>query len=220
MEGFIYVHRLQFSQVMSSISHQSQRRFRLEGRFAGFVPLKKKHPFKYLRLMTATGEYCIKLPKHLQIEIVSRFTPGNWIQVSGECKEKSGGDLRFKADSLIQANPSSSTLGCTAQSPVEQPENSEVLPPCAQAAQTKQSKVKVLVCGKSKCMKQGGRAVCQKLENLVDNQGLTDQVTIKKTGCMDRCKAGPNMVVMPDKTRYSKVKPDSVPDLLERHLKA
>ncbi|OBQ32475.1 MAG: (Fe-S)-binding protein, partial [Anabaena sp. CRKS33] len=42
-------------------------------------------------------------------------------------------------------------------------------------------------------------------------------VAIKGTGCMKNCKAGPNLV-MPDKTRYSKVKAEQVPALINKHF--
>ena len=61
-----------------------------------------------------------------------------------------------------------------------------------------------MVCQKSDCMKRGGKAVCQALEAALSDRGLEDQVTIKGTGCMKNCKAGPNLV-MPDKTRYSRI---------------
>lgn len=205
---------------MKCKSHKFQHRFSLEGRFAGFAPHKKK-PFKYLRLTTSDGEYCIKLPKYLQIDIVSRFTPGNWIRVAGAWKERLDGTIQFKADFLVHATPTSQTpmaLNGDLQSGSPQSEVSDVKPSCSEESPAQKSKVKILVCSKSGCMKRGGRAVCQQLEALLDAQGLANQVVIKPTGCMDRCKAGPNLVVMPDKTRYSKVKPEAIPDLLHRHL--
>ena len=205
---------------MKCKSHKFQHRFSLEGRFAGFAPHKKK-PFKYLRLTTSDGEYCIKLPKYLQIDIVARFTPGNWIRVAGAWKEKSDGSIRFKADFLAPATPASSALYVlddNHQSDSPQPEIPTLDTSSPEKSPAQKSKVKILVCGKSGCMKRGGRAVCQQLESLLDAQDLADQVVIKQTGCMDRCKAGPNLVIMPDKARYSKVKPEAIPDLLHRHL--
>jgi (2Fe-2S) ferredoxin len=45
------------------------------------------------------------------------------------------------------------------------------------------------------------------------------QVTIKGTGCMKQCKAGPN-IVMPDKTRYSRIRPQDIPNLVDKHFAA
>ncbi|MGA7936768.1 MAG: (2Fe-2S) ferredoxin domain-containing protein, partial [Kovacikia sp.] len=45
-----------------------------------------------------------------------------------------------------------------------------------------------------------------------------EQVTIRGTGCMKDCKAGPNLVVMPGKCRYSRVTPQEIPELLAKHF--
>jgi len=85
-------------------------------------------------------------------------------------------------------------------------------------AKTKPAKTQtILVCQKSDCMKRGGKALCQALESELINNGLENSVTIKGTGCMKNCKAGPNLV-MPDKTRYSKIKPAQVPVLIDKHF--
>lgn len=55
------------------------------------------------------------------------------------------------------------------------------------------------------------------LKTEIGDRGLTDEVAIKPTGCMKRCKAGPNLV-MPDKTRYSQIHAQAVPDLLDKHF--
>ncbi|HEY9642868.1 MAG TPA: (2Fe-2S) ferredoxin domain-containing protein, partial [Coleofasciculaceae cyanobacterium] len=44
-----------------------------------------------------------------------------------------------------------------------------------------------------------------------------DHVTVKATGCMKRCKEGANLV-MPDKSRHSRVRPREVAALVERHF--
>ncbi|XZO01932.1 MAG: (2Fe-2S) ferredoxin domain-containing protein [Microcoleus sp.] len=60
-----------------------------------------------------------------------------------------------------------------------------------------------LVCQKSDCQKRGSGAVCKALENALNCSGLAGEVIVQKTGCLKQCKAGPNIVVMPDKTRYT-----------------
>ncbi|NJR37861.1 MAG: (2Fe-2S) ferredoxin domain-containing protein [Leptolyngbyaceae cyanobacterium CSU_1_4] len=55
------------------------------------------------------------------------------------------------------------------------------------------------------------------LQAAIQEQGLTHQVIVKGTGCMKRCKAGPNLV-MPDKTRYTKISPKAIPALIEQHF--
>ena len=66
-------------------------------------------------------------------------------------------------------------------------------------------------------MNRGGKAVCRALEAALSHRGLQDQVMIKGTGCMKKCKAGPN-IVMPDKTRYSRIPSTQVPAIMDKHF--
>jgi (2Fe-2S) ferredoxin len=66
-------------------------------------------------------------------------------------------------------------------------------------------------------MKRGGKAICQALETVLSDRGLTDQVTIKGTGCMKNCGKGPNLV-MPGAVRYCKIDATEIPDLVDRHF--
>lgn len=192
-------------------------RFFLEGRFAGFSPQKKKNPFKYLRLVTAEGEYCIKLPKYLQIEVVAHFTPGHWVQISGTRKEKSDGTLQLKADAIIHANPSSQTVPhSTCEASAAESAQAESALPSVAPCPAKTSKI--LICRNSGCTQRGGQAVYEQIIALLHDLGLTDQVTLKPTQCMGCCKAGPNLIFMPDQARYSRVRPDAVSDLVRYHL--
>lgn len=80
------------------------------------------------------------------------------------------------------------------------------------------SKAKVLVCQKSNCWKKGGKKVCQELESILSDRGLTKEIPIQKTGCLKQCKKAPALVMMPDKARYNQVKPQQVEKMVEKHL--
>ena len=201
---------------MTKLNAKLTEPFGLEGRFVGFAP-GKKSPFKYLQLAAAGGEYEINLPKHLRIDAIRHFTPGDWIYISGMQKVKlKTGEICLKADNLLRVSPG---------------QCQEILPTIAHvetaqfqkksfegAGDSKRSKSKVLVCNKSSCMKRGGKAICKLLESELREQGLTDQITIKLTGCMGHCKSGPNLVFMPDKARYRRVSPKMIPDLINQHF--
>jgi len=174
--------------------------FTLEGRFLTFL-VKDGYKIKALQLATAEGEYLIKLTKEARASIGRVLVPGDWIQVSGQTKvEVETGEAQFKAFSIQPKAPN----------------RAAALP----LPDTKPTRAKILVCQKSPCRKRGADGVCQALQSALDDRGLGEQVTIKQTGCMDRCKAGPNVVVMPDKTRYSRVLPEEIPDLIEQHFGA
>ena len=190
--------------------------FRLEGRFIGFAP-GKKSPFKYLQLAAAHGDYQIKLPKYLRIDVIRCFTPGDWIFVSGIQKVNvKTGEIRLKADNVIQASPGQFQEIAPAIAIAEIAQAKAIS--LAGSKPSKANKGKVLVCNKSSCIKRGGKAVCQLLESELQAQGLADQITIKLTGCMGHCKAGPNLVFMPDKARYRRVRPKMIPALINKHL--
>jgi (2Fe-2S) ferredoxin len=178
--------------------------FYLEGRFLGFL-LEDGYKIKYLRLATADGEQCIKLSKEARASVGGVLTPGDWVQVWGEKTAKRDWDeVKLKARKISVASPG--------QHPGKAAEKT------APKAKVTPAKATILVCQKSDCMKRGGKAVCKALEAELDDRDLSAQVTIRGTGCMKDCKAGPNLVVMPDKCRYSRIAPREIPALIAKHF--
>lgn len=198
---------------MGKSKYSQLAEFSLEGRFLGFE-MEDGYKFKRIQVATPDGEVCIKLSKESRASVVSSFiaegkvlNPGDWIRITGEQKLDSKTGLpKLKAYAIYPAVPGETAPVASHQAP-------------AKAAPTA-GKATILVCQKSDCMKRGARALCQALESELSDRGLTDQVTIKGTGCMKHCKAGPNMVIMPDKTRYSRIHPETVPTILEQHFPA
>jgi NADH:ubiquinone oxidoreductase subunit E len=79
-------------------------------------------------------------------------------------------------------------------------------------------KAKVLVCQKSNCWQRGGKEVCQQLNKICSAYNFDGSIDIKTTGCLGKCGQAPNIVMLPDKTRHSKIKPKQIPALIEKHL--
>jgi (2Fe-2S) ferredoxin len=185
---------------MSISTNAAVTEFCFEGRFLDFV-IKDGYKLKGLLLGTSEGECYIKLAKHLRSAFDLRLAKGTWLQVVGTKQYNAKKDqVTLVGERVMAASADMGTVA--AQIPVK----------------TKPAKTQtILVCQKSDCMKRGGKALCQALESELINNGLEDSVTIKGTGCMKNCKAGPNLV-MPDKTRYSKVKAEQVPDLIDKHF--
>jgi (2Fe-2S) ferredoxin len=174
--------------------------FSLEGKFLNFE-FEDGYKRKYLQLESSEGEYCIKLAKYLRSSFALDLTPGDRVQIFGEKKfNPKKGTLTLKAERVILIDRKQ------APAPVPIP--------------TKPAKAKasILVCQKSDCMKRGGREVCQALQAALGDRGLENEVAIKATGCLKQCKAGPNLVVMPDKTRYSRVCTEQIPELIDKHF--
>ncbi len=185
---------------MSTSTNAAVTEFCFEGRFLDFV-IKDGYKLKGLLLGTSEGECYIKLAKPLRSAFDLRLPKGTWLQVVGTKQHNAKKDqVTLVAERVMAA---SSDMGTVA---------AEIL------AKTKPVKTQtILVCQKSDCMKRGGKALCQALESKLINRGLEDSVTIKGTGCMKNCKAGPNLV-MPDRTRYSKIKSEQVPALIDKHF--
>ncbi|MEH2322889.1 MAG: (2Fe-2S) ferredoxin domain-containing protein [Nostoc sp.] len=184
--------------------------FCLEGRFIDFV-IKDGYKLKGLMLGTHEGEFYIKFAKDLRAAFDLRLPPGTWLQVVGYKEYDIKKDkVTLKAVRVMAARSEMATVQ-TIAAPVE--------PLSIDNVQVKPAKTKstILVCQKSDCMKRGGKAVCQALEAALSDRGLEDQVTIKGTGCMKNCKAGPNLV-MPDKTRHSRIQATDVPALMDKHF--
>ena len=185
---------------MSIYTNSQVTEFCFEGRFLDFV-IKDGYKLKGLVLWTSEGECYIKLAKHLRSAFDLRLPQGTWLQVVGTKQYNAKKDqVTLVAERVMAASADMGTV-------VEQ-----------NLAKTKPDKVQtILVCQKSDCMKRGGKALCEALESELINHGLENSVAIKGTGCMKNCKAGPNLV-MPDKTRYSKVKAEQVPALIDKHF--
>jgi len=183
--------------------------FCLEARFLDFM-IKDGYKLKGLLLATPDGECYVKLAKHLRVAFDWRLPRGTWLQVVGEKKyDRKTGEVKLKAERILAARIDTVTPR------KEDTENLSVSSP--NETKPKTAKSTILVCQKSDCMKRGGKEVCQAIQAAMSDRGLEDQVTIKSTGCMKNCKAGPN-VVMPDKTRYSRIKATEIPALMDKHF--
>lgn len=188
--------------------------FNLEGRFLGFAA-EEGYKLKILRLATSSGEYRVKVPKELRPVLYRTLVPGEWVQVSGYQKvDAFKGTVKLKADRVVPIGASSGITrpALTSVGPAVQP-----ITESAHRAGRSKPAATILVCQKSDCCKRGANAVINALQNELNDRGLTDQIAIRGTGCMKQCKAGPNLV-MPDKSRYTRIRTDEVPALVDKHF--
>ncbi len=167
---------------------------------------------KRLWLATSGGEVQVKIPKPQRFTIQQSLPPGSWVEVIGYQKWE-GSELKIKAAIIV---PTSPRAGDWAEVPVPQPTAS----PQRQPEATAPKLGSIQVCQKSDCCKRGGTAIWAVLEAELERRGLSEQVKLRGTGCMKQCKAGPNVVFLPDKAHYSSVKPQQIFQLLEQHFNA
>ncbi len=76
----------------------------------------------------------------------------------------------------------------------------------------------VLVCGGTGCTSSGSQQIINVLEEEISKQGLDQEVKVIKTGCFGLCALGPIMIVYPEGSFYSRVKPDDIPEIVSEHL--
>jgi NADH:ubiquinone oxidoreductase subunit E len=192
---------------MSKSTKYKSSRFDLKGELSQIK--LKDDKIKYIQLVSSDRSYWIKLSK--QVRLDRPLAVGCHLEITGREKQRlKTGKSKFKAEAIkIIAHPSEAKLTHLKQKTVS-------LAPVFD--RSKKSPAKVLICQKSNCWKRGGKEICQQLETAFCDRGLDNLVQIKKTGCLKKCSKAPNVVMMPDKTAYSNVKPKQIPDLVEKHL--
>jgi (2Fe-2S) ferredoxin len=68
------------------------------------------------------------------------------------------------------------------------------------------------------CAARGGEAVREALKAELKRRGLKGSVRANGAGCLDACAQGPAVVVYPEGVWYGHVRPEDVPEIVERHL--
>ena len=83
-----------------------------------------------------------------------------------------------------------------------------------------ESKVRahVLVCGGTGCTSSGSQKIINEFEARIEENGLSEEVKVIKTGCFGLCALGPVVVVYPEGAFYSMVKVSDVEEIVKEHL--
>ena len=76
----------------------------------------------------------------------------------------------------------------------------------------------VLICGGTGCTSSGSQELISLFEQQLKDKGLDKEIKVVRTGCFGLCAAGPVVIVYPDGTFYSRVKPENVEEIVEEHL--
>ncbi|MEW5801156.1 MAG: NADH-quinone oxidoreductase subunit NuoF [bacterium] len=84
--------------------------------------------------------------------------------------------------------------------------------------QKDQNKKIISVCKGTGCVAFGSGKLIQTFQEEIEKRGLSNTVSIKKTGCHGFCEKGPIVVILPDDIFYHQVSVDDVPDIIERTI--
>ncbi|MBE5781939.1 MAG: NADH-quinone oxidoreductase subunit NuoF [Clostridiales bacterium] len=76
----------------------------------------------------------------------------------------------------------------------------------------------VLCCGGTGCTSSGSAQIIERFEEKLKENGLEKEVKVIRTGCFGLCEAGPVVIVYPEGTFYSRVKPEDVDEIVTEHL--
>ncbi len=79
-------------------------------------------------------------------------------------------------------------------------------------------RIDVLICGGAACLSSNSRALKAKIEEVVADRGLTDEVSLVETGCMGPCEMGPVMVVYPEGSFYVKLGEGDIERIVDEHF--
>jgi hypothetical protein len=173
-------------------------------------------PIHAFWLSTPNGNYLIQLAKKARSAVTGlKLLPqlGESVRVIGHYKlrkdlPKSDGQpesaaLKLKAEFLQPLN-----WGLE-PSPTAMPQPAPKTKPNA--------KTKILVCQKSTCRAKGADKIQAAIEDHLQEQGLTNQVTVQATGCLGCCKKAP-CLMMPGKDKHQKVRSADIPKLMSAYF--
>ena len=79
-------------------------------------------------------------------------------------------------------------------------------------------KYQILVCGGTGCVSSNCAAIETAVKEELEAQGMAKDVKVYQTGCMGICALGPLMMVLPDRTFYTKLNPEKAKEIVQSHL--
>jgi (2Fe-2S) ferredoxin len=178
---------------MTDFEHTPPMEFDFEGQLLNLIYHDGR--LKYARLKLLSEEVQVKLSKTVRFTLGGELRPGCQVRVTGVGKfDRHTQSLKLKATQLLLVEPDLSSPAAP--------------PKC-------KPKIKVLVCQKSGCLKRGGKGLCATLDRALCDRHLQQHVTVERTGCLKRCSAAPNLVIMPGNDRHTKVSPKTLPKVTD-----
>lgn len=76
----------------------------------------------------------------------------------------------------------------------------------------------ILICTGTGCTASGAKDVLAKFEVELKAKKLREEVSLVETGCHGFCEGGPLVIIYPEGTFYTRVKPEDVAEIVEEHI--
>ncbi|MEG2702767.1 MAG: NAD(P)H-dependent oxidoreductase subunit E, partial [Clostridia bacterium] len=73
-------------------------------------------------------------------------------------------------------------------------------------------------CGGTGCSSSGSGQLIERFEEQIAKHGLDKEIKVVRTGCFGLCEAGPVVIVYPEGTFYSHIRPENVDEIVAEHL--
>ena len=79
-------------------------------------------------------------------------------------------------------------------------------------------KREILVCGGTGCQSADSQSIINRLNEMIKEAGLLNDVKVHTTGCFGFCEKGPVVKIYPDNVFYIHVKPEDAEEIVQQHL--
>jgi NADH:ubiquinone oxidoreductase subunit F (NADH-binding)/(2Fe-2S) ferredoxin/NAD-dependent dihydropyrimidine dehydrogenase PreA subunit len=75
-----------------------------------------------------------------------------------------------------------------------------------------------MICRGTGCTSSNSEQISKNFEELIKKNGLEKEVVVERTGCFGLCALGPIVIIYPEASFYSLVKPEDVEEIVNEHL--
>jgi NADH:ubiquinone oxidoreductase subunit F (NADH-binding)/(2Fe-2S) ferredoxin/NAD-dependent dihydropyrimidine dehydrogenase PreA subunit len=75
-----------------------------------------------------------------------------------------------------------------------------------------------MICRGTGCTSSNSEQIVKNFEDLIKKHGLDNEVVVERTGCFGLCALGPIVIIYPEASFYSLVKPEDVEEIVNEHL--
>ncbi len=76
----------------------------------------------------------------------------------------------------------------------------------------------VMICRGTGCTSSNSEQIVKNFEEEIKKHGIENEITIERTGCFGLCALGPIVIIYPEASFYSLVKPEDVEEIVKEHL--